>query len=1054
MGALTGEPFDKRVKKQIEKRQEVLSTTSDIPINTVKAFQAKSVWCRLASSVNVTDAGDGSVYDKLKSIMTDEVLKNYIKGDNLAKNFILQGGSTWGTGSSDFKVSGQENYGLNYDNALFGGSYGWGGVNEKGYVPQPGITNANTTYYNNGALSKTTINIRCYSQTQLNLIDILYLRPGYTVLFEFGHSMFLGSDSGKLYQTNAAGSDPLKFLFNPKRDGTKYGTFLMQEKINAWRKRNDQNYEAVFGKIIKYAWTFNPDGSYDITTTITGMGTVIESLKLNVVGGDGGDKSDEDDLSGGVITKKNQSKLNNIMYDIQKFMKKKDKWDKTIREQACCVGGVKSSYNYVRGNPKGEDMEINHSMFIASATRKNDRSDHGYACFMSLGALCAYLEGKISAYTKIGSRRYPLIAFDINTNTDYSNPYKDNRLDYDDNYFLTIPGQFSANPLVALLPQRDIADCGIKNLNFDGGFPDYKKIWLIMDDQGMTQDFYEDTFRGRIMKIPVCFDHIIACMDSAEKDTDGAIAVIDFLRLVMDGIGECFGGINDFRVILNEENGLIQIKDEVPHPLATFNEDKYTKIQAYGVQEDKAGSFVKNIALSAELSDDFAAMVAIGAQASGNQNMANATSFSTYNKGLIDRVLPNKLDYPTALEDDDVTSKKEQLENLWNDKIFKDNYGGGGDWINWSTYNQLYDIPGATGCTKGMGWTKEVIDAAITQGGEYVSLLQGVLTEELNILPPPFFIPFNLQLTLDGISGIKLFQKFYISDNVLPPSYLRGGVDLIVKAVNHTITTSTWETTLETISVPSITIKPLDEEQILINKGKSDAQKNNSSSSSTSTSSGCGTVSDAGMPTFPITGTSDKAYDTSTQSAFYKKISAAVFDIIFKHAPPKSGWCARWCYNFAYGFKKAINDEDLTDLAKGKFPEFAAGGNANMSVKFWNNMTALGYKQTQVGKSIDKPTLNGYLKNDDNWAYGDICVYYCVDGPKEDSHVKYGHVQFFMGDAHSECSSGWTTSTKNNYGTYNCYKSRTGDCWDFYVFRAPRTAKFSNMQQIDTIVNY
>ena len=31
--------------------------------------------------------------------------------------------------------------------------------------------------------------------------------------------------------------------------------------------------------------------------------------------------------------------------------------------------------------------------------------------------------------------------------------------------------------------------------------------------------------------------------------------------------------INDFRVILNEENGLIQIKDEVPHPLATFNED-------------------------------------------------------------------------------------------------------------------------------------------------------------------------------------------------------------------------------------------------------------------------------------------------------------------------------------------------------------------------------------------------------------------------------------------------------------------------------------------------
>ena len=49
----------------------------------------------------------------------------------------------------------------------------------------------------------------------------------------------------------------------------------------------------------------------------------------------------------------------------------------------------------------------------------------------------------------------------------------------------------------------------------DSIFPDYKKIWLIMDDQGMTQDFYEDTFRGRIMKIPVCFDCIIVCKDWA-----------------------------------------------------------------------------------------------------------------------------------------------------------------------------------------------------------------------------------------------------------------------------------------------------------------------------------------------------------------------------------------------------------------------------------------------------------------------------------------------------------------------------------------------------------
>ena len=145
-------------------------------------------------------------------------LENYGKCDKLAKNFILQGGSSFASLTSDgaIGVKGPNYFGLNYPNNLFKGAYGWGGTAEKGFVPQPGITAANTTYYNNGALSKTTINIRCYSRLQLNLIDILYLRPGYTVLFEFGHSVYLGSDSGKLLEADAQSTPALKYLFNPK----------------------------------------------------------------------------------------------------------------------------------------------------------------------------------------------------------------------------------------------------------------------------------------------------------------------------------------------------------------------------------------------------------------------------------------------------------------------------------------------------------------------------------------------------------------------------------------------------------------------------------------------------------------------------------------------------------------------------------------------------------------------------------------------------------------------------------------------------------------------
>ena len=49
-------------------------------------------------------------------------------------------------------------------NSPFNGAYGWGGIDERGYVPMPGITDVSVQYQNNGALSKATINIKCFSK--------------------------------------------------------------------------------------------------------------------------------------------------------------------------------------------------------------------------------------------------------------------------------------------------------------------------------------------------------------------------------------------------------------------------------------------------------------------------------------------------------------------------------------------------------------------------------------------------------------------------------------------------------------------------------------------------------------------------------------------------------------------------------------------------------------------------------------------------------------------------------------------------------------------------
>ena len=48
------------------------------------------------------------------------------------------------------------------------------------------------------------------------------------------------------------------------------------------------------------------------------------------------------------------------------------------------------------------------------------------------------------------------------------------------------------------------------------------------------------------------------------------------------------------------------------------------------------GSAIKNISIEASIPSNFSTMVTIGSQANGSQAAGNATSFSNYNKGLVD----------------------------------------------------------------------------------------------------------------------------------------------------------------------------------------------------------------------------------------------------------------------------------------------------------------------------------------------------------------------------------------------------------------------------------
>jgi hypothetical protein len=63
------------------------------------------------------------------------------------------------------------------------------------------------------------------------------------------------------------------------------------------------------------------------------------------------------------------------------------------------------------------------------------------------------------------------------------------------------------------------------------------------------------------------------------------------------------------------------------------------------------------------------------------------------------------------------------------------------------------------------------------------------------------FIPINLTLELDGISGMLLFQRITPTEEILPYSYTNK-INLLIEAMDHTIQNNEWTTSIKTIATP------------------------------------------------------------------------------------------------------------------------------------------------------------------------------------------------------------------------------------------------------------
>jgi hypothetical protein len=156
------ESFKPEIRAQLEARQVAIQKRD---ATAITYFNARTAWVKMTSAVNVNGSSD------------------------LAQDYVLLGGVLFGSSQPKSGVgTGTEN------------AYSTTTGREKhrlGMRPMPGITGIDVkTKSAYGSLMEATVNFVCWDIRQLEELELLYMRPNYSVLLEWGWIPYLTNGGG------------------------------------------------------------------------------------------------------------------------------------------------------------------------------------------------------------------------------------------------------------------------------------------------------------------------------------------------------------------------------------------------------------------------------------------------------------------------------------------------------------------------------------------------------------------------------------------------------------------------------------------------------------------------------------------------------------------------------------------------------------------------------------------------------------------------------------------------------------------------------------------
>ena len=767
-----GQPIREGVVRQIEARQKKMESMKRGTDEALNYMASRNAWIKVSSSVNTLSDSEAvaSMFKKGSTGDETKAKNNVLYSFGLDKNGREGGDFISSADGTDRSIN---SGGLDKGGFKLGGAYTK--TSTQGIRPNPGVTGftakSKGTY---GTLRECTVNFNVYSLEDLELMNDLYFRPGYTMLVEWGHTSYI--------LDNGVPNSEILVVQDYFKNG--HDQYDIQEQIVKLQKKTNYNYDAICGFVKNFNYSFVNPGYYECSIDVIARGEVIESLM-----------SDFDPIS---------------HFGAEHFSDKDDEKGKSQR---------KSAFHFICEtlNDMNEGDEITKAEILDEVDTlgpyilddavfpsfKQDLADTGMIFEDTVRMVYITIRDLLHIFNQAimpkdsNNDNTKLTGFNIRYNHERVSDTGDVTEIVNTN-FLKIDNHFSIDPYICFLYDLAQAD-NLKNEVrlvigglFSGGGGGItggndiqktvqKRAEKAHNNSGLDARYQDG--KNSILDISVSTHYILEILDTMyDKDGNTDKGVVDFFKPFLAGINDALGGINELDLYFNEDDQLFYVVDR---KLDTPR--KCPRINVTGLD-----SIVQDLSISSKISNEMASMISISAQPTVTEsNEDKFYQMFKWNKGKVDRIVAFKDQRDTekgSKKGSEATPdrKQEQYES-WIEDI-DDTFGR---FCNRFARNMKYrksDHDALRSFHK--SWSQEQLFQDKNAKGD----------------PIPGVIPLEVGLKLDGIAGLRVAEAFYINGtDIIPKQYEKFGY--IITSLSHTIEQNRWVTDIGTqfynIEVPS-----------------------------------------------------------------------------------------------------------------------------------------------------------------------------------------------------------------------------------------------------------